>query len=57
MVKYGTPKHTTANLRHGILVDDNLSIRTAWENYGGDTIDPTVVDLCDYLENLWEEMN
>ena len=57
MVKYGTPMHTTANLRHGILVDDNLSVRTAWENYGGDTIDPTATDLLDYLENLWETMD
>lgn len=57
MVKYGTPKHTTANLRHGVLVDDNQAVRTAWENYGGDTIDPTSVDLLDYLENLWETMD
>lgn len=57
MVKYGTPKHTTANLRHGVLVDDNQAVREAWENYGGDTIDPTATDLLDRLENLWETMN
>ena len=57
MVKYGTPKHTTANLRHGVLVDDNQAVREAWENYGGDTIDPTTTDLLDYLENLWETMD
>ena len=57
MVKYGTPKHTTANLRHGVLVDDNQAVREAWENYGGDTIDPTATDLLDCLENLWETMD
>lgn len=55
MVKYGTPKHITANIRHGILVDDNKSVREAWENYGGETIDPTEVDVLEALMKMMEE--
>ena len=42
-VKYGTPKHVTANVKGGILVDDNADVRTAWENYTEEnfTIDAT----------------
>lgn len=52
MVKYGTPKHTTANIRHGILVDDNKGVREAWERYGGRTIDPTAGDVIEMLNRL-----
>lgn len=52
MVKYGTPKHTTANIRHGILVDDNCEVRKAWERYGGETIDPTCENILDVLRGL-----
>jgi hypothetical protein len=55
MVKYGTPKHTTANIRHGILVDDNSDVREAWENYGGETIDPTAVDILEVLASMVKE--
>ena len=55
MVKYGTPKHTTANIRHGILVDDNKGVREAWENYGGETIDPTAVDILEVLASMVKE--
>lgn len=54
VVKYGTPKHTVSNFRHGILVDDNRGVREAWENYGGDTIDPTKIDLIEILTGLME---
>ena len=55
MVKYGTPKHTTAKIRHGILIDDNSDVRSAWEKYGGETIDPTEVDILEVLANMIEE--
>ena len=55
MVKYGTPKHTTAKIRHGILVDDNSDVREAWENYGGETIDPTAVNILEVLANMVKE--
>lgn len=54
-VKYGTPKHTTANIRHGILVDDNAEVREAWERYGGETIDPTVENILDIFHAMIEE--
>lgn len=55
MVKYGTPKHTTANIRHGILVDDNADVRKAWERYGGETIDPTAEDILNIFRAMIEE--
>ena len=55
MVKYGTPKHTTANIRHGILVDDNAEVREAWERYGGETIDPTTEDILNIFRAMIEE--
>lgn len=55
MVKYGTPKHTTANIRHGILVDDNAEVREAWERYGGETIDPTAEDILNIFRAMIEE--
>lgn len=39
VVKYGTPKHVTANSKDSILVDDNKSVRDKWRN--GATIDAT----------------
>lgn len=43
VVKYGTPKHRTAKINGGILVDDNADVRKAWERYNDDnaTIDAT----------------
>lgn len=55
LVKYGTPKHTVPNVRHAMLVDDNASVRAAWENYGGETIDPTEVDLIELFNKMIEE--
>lgn len=37
-VKYGTPKHTLAKVRKGILIDDNDEICDTWTNYGGTAI-------------------
>lgn len=39
LVKYGTPKHTLAKVRKGILVDDNEEISAKWERYGGIVVD------------------
>lgn len=55
MVKYGTPKHTTAHIRHGILIDDNEEVREKWENYGGETIDPTTENILDIFRAMIEE--
>jgi len=33
VVKYGTSKHTVANVRGSILVDDNADVRKAWEQF------------------------
>lgn len=54
MVKYGTPKHEVADLRHGILIDDNAAVRADWENDGGITIDPTTENILDILARLIE---
>ena len=56
MVKYGTPKHTVAKIRHGILVDDNKDVREAWEKYGGETINPVDTDIIEALARLVKEM-
>lgn len=55
MVKYGTPKHRVAKIRHGILIDDNSDVREAWENYGGETINPVEEDLIEALARLVKE--
>ena len=55
MVKYGTPKHRVAKIRQGILIDDNSAVREAWENYGGETIDPTAVDILEVLAGMVKE--
>lgn len=55
IVKYGTPKHTVPNLRHGILIDDNFKVREKWKQYGGDVFDPTAGDLIEMLNLLMEE--
>lgn len=39
VVKYGTPKHSTAKIKDSILVDDSANVRAAWKN--GATIDAT----------------
>lgn len=52
VVKYGTPKHTVANIKGSILVDDNAQVRQAWEYY---TEENTTVDASNpkkLLENL-----
>lgn len=38
-VKYGTPKHRVANVKGGILVDDNEKVRDTW--------DGTTIDACE----------
>ena len=55
MVKYGTPKHRVAQIRQGILIDDNSDVRKAWENHGGETIDPTSVNILEVLANMVKE--
>lgn len=54
MVKYGTPKHRVAKIHQGILIDDNSDVREAWENYGGETINPIEEDLIEALAKLVE---
>ena len=54
MVKYGTPKHRVAKIHHGILIDDNSTIREAWEKHGGETINPIEEDLIEALTRLME---
>ena len=54
MVKYGTPKHRVAKIRQGILIDDNSDVRKAWENHGGETINPIEEDLIEALARLVE---
>ena len=54
MVKYGTPKHRVAKIRQGILIDDNSDVRKAWENHGGETINPIEEDLIEALSRLVE---
>lgn len=52
VVKYGTSKHTTANIKGSILVDDNAQVRKAWESY---TEENTTIDASDtknLLKNL-----
>jgi hypothetical protein len=54
MVKYGTPKHTLAKVRKGILIDDNDEICSAWENYGGTAINARASNWLDELRLLIE---
>lgn len=54
IIKYGTPKHTTPEIRQGILVDDNDEVRFNWENYGGTTIDAKPNTWLDELRALIE---
>ena len=54
MVKYGTPKHRVAKIHQGILIDDNSDVRKAWENHGGETINPIEEDLIEALARLVE---
>lgn len=54
IIKYGTPKHTTPEIRQGILVDDNDEVRFNWENYGGTTIDARPETWLDELRALIE---
>lgn len=51
-VQYGTPKHTTANIRKGVLVDDDDKVRERWERYGGMTINPKEDDIVEELRQL-----
>jgi hypothetical protein len=36
-------------------VDDNSDVREAWENYGGETIDPTAVNILEVLASMVKE--
>lgn len=48
VVKYGTPKHTVANIKDSIIVDDDSRVRGMWRN--GEAIDAT--DTCAMMESL-----
>ena len=48
VVKYGTPKHTIANIKDSMIVDDDATVRAMWRN--GGTIDAT--DSCAMMESL-----
>lgn len=59
IVKYGTPKHTTAKIKGSILVDDNADVRKAWENYTEEnaTIDATdTTRMIDQLHELYKQV-
>lgn len=51
-VKYGTKKSSCLRKHYeqAILFDDNHAVRETWTI--GDTVDPTAVDIIEYLENL-----
>lgn len=51
-VQYGTPKHRTAKIKYGVLVDDDDSVRERWEKYGGMTINPKEDDIIEELRQL-----
>lgn len=53
-VKYGTPKHTLAKVRRGILVDDNDEICETWGKYGGTAINARANNWLDELRLLIE---
>ena len=52
VVKYGTPKHRTANIKGGILVDDNAGVRQAWEKYTGQNTTIDATNPANIFENL-----
>lgn len=54
-VQYGTTKANCVRQYLGenetaILIDDNAKVRNGW--HLGDTVDPTTVDIIDYLRSL-----
>jgi 2-hydroxy-3-keto-5-methylthiopentenyl-1-phosphate phosphatase len=56
-VKYGTTKADTIRKyvkpnESAILIDDNKKVRCGWSL--GDTVDPTTVDIIEYLKTLVE---
>lgn len=51
-VQYGTPKHRTAKIKYGVLVDDDDNVRERWEKYGGMTINPKEDDIIEELRQL-----
>ena len=51
IVKYGTPKHQVAKVK-GILIDDDEKIRSKWDKYGGQSIDPNQTDILDFLKKF-----
>ena len=58
-VKYGTPKHVTANIKGGILVDDNADVRGAWNKYNKTdcAIDATnTANMIKELENMLDKV-
>ena len=52
VVKYGTNKHTIANIRGSILVDDNAQVRRAWEQYSEENFTIDASDSKNLLKNL-----
>lgn len=54
IVKYGTKKHYVAKTI-GILIDDDVKVRTEWLAHGGMVLDPTKNDIITALLNWIDE--
>jgi phosphoglycolate phosphatase-like HAD superfamily hydrolase len=58
LVEYGREKMECLNRCYKkekfILIDDNAQVRESWKKWGGETIDPTEVNLIQELEKLLE---
>ena len=52
VVKYGTSKHTVAKIKGSILVDDNATVRKAWEKYTEENFTIDASDNKNLLKNL-----
>lgn len=54
-VQYGTPKHIIARDRYGLIIDDDVRVRDAWENYGI-AINPQYENVEHFLEMILNEV-
>lgn len=52
VVKYGTNKHTVAKIKGSVLVDDNATVRKAWEKYTEENFTIDASDNKNLLKNL-----
>lgn len=52
VVKYGTAKHVTANIKGSILVDDNADVRMAWNNYTEENYSIDASDTANMIKTL-----